>query len=419
VRRVVALVLAGGSGEGLSVLTAERAVSAVPFGGKYRVIDFALSNCCHSEVAKVAVLTQHQPASLHDHIGAGRPWDLDRRAGGVLLLQPYVARNHTGWYRGTADAIVQNWDVIEDLGAERTLVLSGDHVYRMDFRQLLMTHERGKARVSMAVARVAASQSHRFGMVTLDGSGRVMRLDEKPGEADTPYASMGIYVFETALLASILQDRPVDLVRDVLQVLLESGEDVHAHEFTGYWEDIGGVGPYYRANHELLQHAPRLVLHDPRWPVLTRDEERPPVVVGERAVIEQSLVANGCRVAGTVRRSVLFPGVTVEAGAEVIDAVVMQDTWIARGARADHAVIDKHVRISEGAVVGHGAAPADPATAWLEGLTIVGKDAVIPPEARVGRSAVIGIGAGAEEVGGEVAPGTVIASRAWYEDVVR
>lgn len=418
-RRVMALVLAGGSGEGLSVLTAERAVSAVPFGGKYRVIDFALSNCCHSEVEKVAVLTQHHPASLHDHIGAGRPWDLDRRSSGVLLLQPYLTRDRAGWYRGTADAIAQNWDMIEDQGVERVLVLPGDHVYRMDYRQLLLTHERVKGRITIAVTRVPPSQSHRFGMVTMDGSGRVVALEEKPARTDTPYASMGISLIETPLLGAALRERPVDLVRDVLLPLLDQGEPVYAHEFTGYWEDVGSVGPYYRASHELLQHSPRLVLHDPRWPVLTRDEERPPVVVREGAVIEQSLIANGCRVGGSVRRSVLFPGVMVEPGAEIADAIVMQDAVIAAGARVDHAIIDKHVRVGADAIVGHGVAPHGEASAWLEGLTLVGKDAVIPAGVRVGRAAVVGVGATAEEMGAEVAPGAIVASRPWYEHVVQ
>jgi glucose-1-phosphate adenylyltransferase len=417
-RRVMALVLAGGGSEALSVLTAERAVSAVPFGGKYRVIDFALSNCCHSEVERVAVFTQHHPTSLHDHIGSGRPWDLDRRTGGVLLLQPYLARHHTGWYRGTADAIAQNWDVIEEHGPERVLVMSGDHVYRMDYRQLLLTHTRGRGPVTLSMARVAPDQSRRFGMLSVDGNGRVLTLDEKPATTDATLASMGLYVFETGALAQALRAGPVDLVHDVLRPMLEAGERVQTHEFTGYWEDVGAVGPYYRANHELLQHTPRLVLHDPRWPVLTRDEERPPVVVGEGAVIDQSLVANGCRVSGTVMRSVLFPGVTVEPGAEVRDSIVMQDVRVESQARVDHAIIDKHARVTRGARVGDGPVPRGAEHAWLEGLTLVGKDAVIPEGARVGRAAVVGIGASPDEVGEQVEPGAVIASRAWYEDVV-
>ena len=202
------LVLAGGGGERLSVLTYERAVSALPFGGKYRVIDFVLSNCSHSHLTVVGILTQHAPISLNDHIGAGRPWDLDRREGGVLILQPFTTRTHAGWYRGTADAIAQNWDVIEDHRPERILVLSGDQIYRMDYRSLMHTHEQQRAAVTLAVTRVPSSQTPRFGMTTIDRDGRVTELIEKPERAATPFASMGIYLFEYGALAEAMRLGP-------------------------------------------------------------------------------------------------------------------------------------------------------------------------------------------------------------------
>ena len=414
----LALVLSGGGGERLSVLTSERAVSAVPFGGKYRIIDFVLSNCCHSGIDQVGVLTQHAPTSLHDHIGAGRPWDLDRRAGGVLILQPYLTRSHAGWYRGTADAIAQNWDAIEERRPARVLVLSGDHVYRMDYRALLRTHEQRSAALTLAVARVPPEDSRRFGMARLDRDGRVLSLVEKPERADTPFASMGIYLFEFEVLGEILRPRPVDLVMDVVRPMLESGERVYAHEFSGYWEDVGTVGSYYRSNCELLSPQPGMVLHDVRWPILTRDEERPPVLVTEGAMIEDSLVANGCRVSGTVQRSVLFPGVRVERGAEVVDSVVMADTVIGPRARADRAILDKYVRVGEGAVVGHGETPRGGEWAWLEGLTLVGKDVEIPAGVRIGRASVVGIGAGPHDFAAvELAAGTLLPSRSWLTDV--
>ncbi len=270
----MALVLAGGGSERMSVLTSERAVSAVPFGGKYRVVDFVLSNCCHSQVRQLGILVQHAPTSLHDHIGAGRPWDLDHREGGVLVLQPYLTRSQAGWYRGTSDAIAQNWDLIRDRSPERLLVLSGDHVYRMDYRALLETHVRAGAAATLAVTRVAPDQTRRFGMAVLDEA---------------------------------LKGRPVDLVLDIVQPMLAAGRRVWAHRFEGYWEDVGTVGSFYRANLDAIGAQPRLELYDPAWPLLTRDEERPPVRVHEGATIEDSLVANGCRVAGEVRRSVLAP----------------------------------------------------------------------------------------------------------------
>ncbi|MEO5987527.1 MAG: glucose-1-phosphate adenylyltransferase family protein [Candidatus Eisenbacteria bacterium] len=419
-RRVLALVLSGGGGERLGVLSAERAVSALPFGGKYRVIDFALSNCCHSHLGLVGVLAQHAPASLNDHIGAGRPWDLDRRSGGVYILQPYQTRSHTGWYRGTADAITQNKDWIEERQPRLVLVLSGDHVYRMDYRIMLDEHDRSGARVTMAVTPVPASETTRFGMVTMDSACRVVAIDEKPAMTKGTHANMGVYVFEWELLREMLRSRPVDLVLDVLRPMIEAGEKVQAHEFSGYWEDVGTIASYYRANLDLVQAKPRLELHDTRWPILTRDEERPPVLLADHAHVEDSMLANGCRIAGTVRRSILFPGVRVAQGAEVTDSVVMADTTIETGARVSHAILDKYVRVGENASVGEGDGSGPRELDWLAGLALVGKDSWIPPGGRMRRPSAIGIGGRFEDfVDGVLPPGTVVPSRRWFEELPR
>jgi glucose-1-phosphate adenylyltransferase len=411
----MALVLSGGGGERLSVLTAERAVSAVPFGGKYRIVDFVLSNLCHSGAEHVGVVTQHAPISLHDHIGAGRPWDLDRRSGGVLILQPYLTRARAGWYRGTADSLAQNWDAIVERRPARVLVLSGDHVYRMDYRALLETHRARRAAVTLAVTRVPPEQSRRFGMMTFDSGGRVRSLIEKPESSKTPYASMGIYLFDTEVLGEWLRGHPVNLVLDVLRPMLDAGERLFVHEFEGYWEDVGTVGSYYRASLELVASEPRFTLDDQRWPILTRDEERPPVLFQQGARVEDSLIANGCRVAGSVRRSILFPGVAVEDGAEITESVVMSDVSLARGARIERAIVDKYAKLGEDAIVGYGEVPRAAENEWLEGLTLVGKDAVIPPGARVGRAVVIGVGSASQDFeAGEIAAGTVVPNRSWF-----
>jgi glucose-1-phosphate adenylyltransferase len=413
----MALVLSGGGGEQLSILTVERAVSAVPFGGKYRIIDFVLSNCSHSGIDQVGVVTQHAPTSLHDHIGAGRPWDFDRRSGGVLILQPYQTRSAGGWYRGTADALAHNWDMIEERRPNRVLVLSGDHVYRMDYRALERTHEERRAALTMAVTRVAPEQAKRFGMAMLDRDGRLLSLVEKPERASTPFASMGVYLFDFPALGEMLRARPVDLVHDVVRPMLEAGERVYAHEFEGYWEDVGTVSTFYHANVALVAPEPSLALYDARWPILTRDEERPPVLIRDHAQIEDSLVANGCQVAGRVKRSVLFPGVRVEEGAEITDSVIMADARIGRGARIDRAILDKYVKVGERAVVGHGDVPRSSEVAWLDGVALIGKDAVIPEGTRVGRASVIGIGAGPEDFAAEeLAAGTLMPSRPWLKD---
>jgi glucose-1-phosphate adenylyltransferase len=408
----MALVLSGGSGERLSVLSAERAVSAVPFGGKYRVIDFVLSNCCHSGIQRVGVLTQHLPTSLHDHIGSGRPWDLDRRDGGVLILQPFMTREHAGWYRGTADAVTQNWDTVVDARVARVLVLSGDHVYKMDYRMLFQAHEQSGAAVTMAITPVPAEQTHRFGMVTLDGEGRVVDLEEKPERTASRLASMGIYLFESEVLGEALRGHPVDLVDDVLRPLIRGGVRIGAFEYDGYWEDIGTLPTYYRANLELVAPEPRLRLDDPRWPILTRDEERPPVLLMPGADVESSLVANGCRVAGRVRRSILFPGVTVERDAVVSDSVLLPDVLVGHGARLDCAILDKFARVGGGAWIGCADPAGESDPAFPAEVTLIGKYSVIPDGGRVGRQVVLGVGAGPQDfVDNEVRSSTRVPDR--------
>ncbi len=368
-------------------------------------------------MGRVGVVTQHAPTSLHDHIGAGRPWDLDRRGGGVVILQPYLTRSHAGWYRGTADAISQNWDVIEDHVPPRVLVLSGDHVYRMDYRGLMLTHQQERAAVTIAVTRVPPEQSRRFGMATVSRDGRITALDEKPERADTPLASMGIYLFETDVLGEMVVDRPVDMVLDVIRPLLAQGRRVVAHEFKGYWEDVGTVRAFYRSNLELLAAEPRLVLHDTRWPILTRDEERAPVLMRDGAHVENSLVANGARVAGLVRNSVISPGVIVKAGAEVVDSILMSDVSIEPGARVERAIIDKYATVGEGAWVGGPPACADAELAWLDDLVLVGKDADLPAGTRVHAPSVVGIGTRAGDIPAATLPaGTLLGNRAWYEE---
>lgn len=416
---LMAMVLSGGGGERMGVLSAERAVSAMPFGGKYRIIDFVLTNCSHSGIERVGVLTQHAPTSLHDHVGSGRAWDLDRREGGILILQPYLTRDRAAWYRGTADAVTQNWDLIEQSRAPRVLVLSGDHVYKMDYRSLLVTHEQRNAAVTLAVTQVRPEESHRFGMVGMGSDGRVRTLEEKPARSESTRASMGIYVFETRILREALKTQPRDFVLDVIRPLIAAGEGVYAHPFSGYWEDVGTIGAFYRANLDLLRPEAGLQIDDPHWPILTRDEERPPVLLMPGADVDGSLVANGCRVAGRVRNSVLFPGVHVHPGAEIVDSVVMADVVVERNARVSNAILDKYTRVGEGAEIGLGQTLDRPELEWLAGLTLVGKDAVIPEGARVGRQVVLGVGSHPEDfAGGELQPGARTPDRLPHEGLV-
>jgi glucose-1-phosphate adenylyltransferase len=372
-RRVMAIVLAGGRSEGLGVLTVPRAAPALPFGGKHRVIDFTLSNCLHSEIFRVALLTQHQPTSLVEHIGAGRPWDLDRLKGGVQILQPFVRRERAHWYRGTADALAQNLNEIENAQAQQVIVASGDHVYLMDYGQLIQAHEDSGARVTIAVTKVPAEKRSRYGMVALDDQNRIRRFVEKPEDTDLQWASMGLYVFDAGWLERALAELPgPDLVFNLILPALLAGERIQGFPFQGYWEDVGELSTYYRANLELLQPRPSLRLDDPRWTVLTRNEERPPARFGEDSRVANSLVAGGARVDGHVTNSVVFAGAWIEEGAVVEDSIVFHDGWVGKGAHVARAILDKAVIVGENAKIG---APGEGDE--VASLAVLGKESVV------------------------------------------
>ena len=395
VKRVLALILAGGEGERLSILSGVRAKPAVPFAGKYRIIDFTLSNCVNSDIDDIVVLTQYNPRSLNDHIGAGRPWDLDRTTGGIRMMQPFIARNRTAeWYRGTADAVLQNIGTIRESAADPVLVLAGDHIYKMDYGPFIQQHKRKRADVTIAVQQVPLGEAHRFGILALDDNDQVVEWQEKPKQPRSDLASLGIYVFSRrALLTWLADDRP-DFGANVIPAMLDGGARVFGHRFEGYWQDVGTVDSYWRAQMELLDDHPQLDLHDRSWVIHTRSEERAPARIGPTASVHRSLVSHGCIIAGTVEHSILSPGVRVDPGAIVRDSVVMFDCHIRAGAVVDRAILDKYVSVGPNAVVGMGddfTTPnkAEP-TRLNTGITLVGKRAAIPAGARIGRNVRIG-----------------------------
>jgi len=386
---VLAVILAGGEGERLSILSALRAKPAVPFAGKYRIIDFALSNCVNSEVTDVIVLTQYNPRSLNDHIGAGRPWDLDRNLGGVRVLQPYITRGKpTDWYRGTADAVYQNLNVIEQSGADTVVILAGDHVYKMDYRPFISLHRRRRAEVTIAVRPVPADDAHRFGILALDPEDRVVDWQEKPAQPKSNLASMGIYVFSRRALAEWLGDARHDFGREVIPAMLEGRGRVVGYRYEGYWQDVGTVHSYWQAHMDLLDERPELDLYDKDWLIHTRSEERAPAKVGPTASVHRSLVSHGCVIYGTVERSVLSPGVRVEVGAVVRDSIVMFDTIVRAGAVVERAILDKDVSVGPNAVIGDGDddTPNRSDPRLNTGITLVGKRAVVPRSVRVGHN---------------------------------
>jgi glucose-1-phosphate adenylyltransferase len=390
VASVLTLILAGGEGERLSVLSQVRAKPGVPFGGKYRIIDFALSNAVNSGLTDVAVLTQYAPRSLIDHIGVGRPWDLDRSHGGVTLLQPYIGRGRTrDWYRGTADAVLQNMEFIADRDPELVLILAGDHVYKMDYRPFIETHRAKGAEVTCAVRTVPLEEAHRFGILETDADGRVIDFIEKPPNPTSNLVSMGVYVFSWPALRDMLAPDRVDFGRDLLPWMVQTRRQVFSYEFKGYWQDVGTVESYWRTSLDLLSDAPGIELNDLAWLIYTKSEERPPARIGSQASVVRSMVSHGCVIDGTVEHSILSPGVRVEAGAMVRDSIVMFDTRVAVGALLDRAIVDKDCRIGAGAVIGRGddlRPNREEPERLYAGISLVGKRAVVPPRITIGRN---------------------------------
>lgn len=394
---ILAMILAGGEGRGFGVLTAVRSEPAVPFGGKYRLIDFSLSNCVNSSIFNVAVLTQFQPRSLAEHIGLGQPWDLDRAHGGVRILQPYQSsRSDRGaWQEGTADAVRFNLDFVVEKNADVVLILAGDHIYKMDYRPLIRQHLEWKADVTLAARLVSPTEAHRFGMITLDENNRVTAFEEKPKLSRSTLASMGVYVFRREFLVKYLRGAGKaqrDFGRDVIPALVQAGR-VYAYPFRDYWADVGTIQAYFEANMMLLNETPALDLYDPNWVIHTRSEERPAAYIGPAARVEGNLLCDGCRIDGTVMRSVISPGVYVGAGAVVRDAIVMNDVVVGENAVIDRAILDKKVTVGQGTRVGDSddARPSERAPERLNtGITVVGKHTAIPPGLVVGRNVEIG-----------------------------
>jgi glucose-1-phosphate adenylyltransferase len=395
--RVLALILAGGMGNRLSILAEERAKPAVVFAGKYRIIDFVLSNCVNSGIHQIGVLTQYRPRSLNEHIGLGRPWELDRERGGVSLLQPSMGRHASDWYRGTADAVYQNLSFVEESHSREVLVLAGDHVYQMNYESLIAYHRRKKAHVTIGVVPVAKEEASRFGIVALDDAARVIEFQEKPQEPKSLLGSMGIYVFNKDALVKVLEenagrsDAGHDFGKDIMPNMLGPWR-VFGFRFQGYWRDIGTIDSYYQASMELLEDPCPINFEAPALRVRTRSHELPPVKVGADAKVVKSLLSNGCIVHGEVSHSILSPGVKVEKGAVVRDSIIFDNTVVHHGAVVDHSIIDKEVLIGRYAVVGFGAdmTPNREENATLRsGITLVGKRARVPVRVKIGRNVCI------------------------------
>ncbi|MFY9380642.1 MAG: glucose-1-phosphate adenylyltransferase, partial [Eubacteriales bacterium] len=345
-KECVAMLLAGGQGSRLYTLTEKTAKPAVQFGGKYRIIDFPMSNCVNSGIDTVGVLTQYQPLVLNEYIGNGQPWDLDRSSGGVMVLPPYQAKHSSDWYKGTANAIYQNLPFIERYNPDFVLILSGDHIYKMNYADMLREHKKNEADVTIAVLDVSPEEASRFGIMETDDEGRIVGFEEKPKSPRSTKASMGIYVFGYKILAEYLcrdEMNPAssnDFGKDIIPAMLKDGCRIYAYPFTGYWKDVGTIKSLWEANMDLLGSEPAFRIQDRDWRIYSRNNAAPPHFVGENARIKNSIVTEGCEIYGVVENSVLSNGVIIEECALVKDSVIMSDVIIGENSNINYSIID-------------------------------------------------------------------------------
>lgn len=359
-KEMIAMILAGGQGSRLGVLTKKVAKPAVYFGGKYRIIDFPLSNCSNSGIYTVGILTQYRPFILNSHIGIGSPWDLDRSSGGVSTLPPYMKENGGNWYKGTADAIYQNRHFIDSFNPEYVLILSGDHIYKMDYSKMLSYHKKVKADATIGVIKVPLEEASRFGIMNTDDNNKIYEFDEKPKKPKNDMASMGIYIFNWKLLRKFLSEDASDersandFGKNIIPKMLAHGKNMYAYPFEGYWKDVGTIESLWEANMDLLKENNKLNIYDEAWKIYSVNPTKPPQYIGPDAEVLCSIIPEGCRILGKVENSVLFPGVYVGEGAYVKDSVIMPNAFIGEKSRVNKAVLGSDVVVQNEAVLGDG-----------------------------------------------------------------
>lgn len=394
-KEMIAMLLAGGQGSRLGVLTAKLAKPAVSFGGKYRIIDFPLSNCINSGVDTVGVLTQYQPLRLNTHIGIGIPWDLDRNIGGVSILPPYEKSSNSEWYTGTANAVYQNLAYMEYYNPEYVLILGGDHIYKMDYEVMLDYHKEKKADVTVATIPVPLNEASRFGVAIIDHEGRVLEFEEKPANPRSNLASMGIYIFTWSVLKEALiklsQQPGCDFGKHIIPYCHTRGERIFAYQYNGYWKDVGTLGSYWESNMELIDLIPTFNLYEEFWRIYTKSDAMPPQYIGDTAVINKAIIAEGAEIYGQVHNSVIGSGVIVEEGVIIRDSIIMKGVHIREGAKIDKAIIAENVDIGSFAQLGMGEEVpnvTDP-NIYSFGLVTIGEESTIPAQVKVGKNTAI------------------------------
>lgn len=400
-KEMVAMLLAGGQGSRLGVLTKKVAKPAVLYGGKYRIIDFSLSNCINSGIDTVGVLTQYQPLKLNSHIGIGKPWDLDRMNGGVTILSPYMKEESGEWYLGTANAVCQNIDYIDKIAPEFVIILSGDHIYKMDYSQMLDFHKRNHAEATISVINVPMEEASRYGIMNAYEDGRIYEFEEKPKNPKSTLASMGIYIFTwQALRHYLIKDNEDpqsehDFGKNVIPLMLKEGRSMWAYRFEGYWRDVGTIQAFWESNMDLIRRVPEFNLFDPTWRIFTPNPVKPAHYIGPRGSVKTSIVAEGCMIFGRVRNSVIFPGVTIEEGVLVEDSIVMSNSVIHTGSYikqcilGENVVVGKNVKMGIGEIVPNEYKPG----IYNSGITVVGERANIPDNTEIGKNVMIDLNA--------------------------
>ena len=394
-KEMIAMLLAGGQGSRLGVLTSKVAKPAVSFGGKYRIIDFPLSNCINSGVDTVGVLTQYQPLRLNTHIGIGIPWDLDRNIGGVTVLPPYEKSTNTEWYTGTANAIYQNIEYMENYNPEYVLILSGDHIYKMDYEVMLDFHKENGAEVTIAAMPVPMEEAKRFGIVITDDNRKIVDFEEKPEKPRSNLASMGIYIFNWKTLREALiakaEQPSLDFGKHIIPYCHENGAPMYAYEFNGYWKDVGTLSSYWEANMEMIDIVPEFNLYEEYWKIYTKSDKISPQYISGNSVIERSLIGEGSEIYGEVYNSVIGCGVTIGEGTVVRDSIIMNATEIGAGGEVNKAIIAENVCIGDNVKLGVGE-EAENDTAphiYNHGLVTIGEKTVIPANVSIGKNTVV------------------------------
>ena len=394
-KEMIAMLLAGGQGSRLGVLTAKVAKPAVAFGGKYKIIDFPLSNCINSGVDTVGVLTQYQPLRLNAHIGIGIPWDLDRNIGGVTVLPPYEKSKNTEWYTGTANAIYQNLDYMESYNPDYVLILSGDHIYKMDYEVMLDYHKANNADVTIAAMPVPIEEASRFGVVVTDDNHKITEFQEKPEHPKSNLASMGIYIFSWPVLKEALiklKDQPnCDFGMHVIPYIHDSGRPIYAYEYTGYWKDVGTLKSYWEANMELIDIVPEFNLYEEFWKIYTKNDALPPQYISGNAEVDRSIIGEGCDVRGKVLNSVISANVEIGENVEIHDSIIMQGCKIKDGAKLYNTIVAENVEIGENTEIGVGEYADSRLSEKIYNceLTVLGEGTVIPPDVKIGKNVAI------------------------------